>query len=125
MQMGGFMLYSKGARVAVIEDYHQLASCIKDWKFILPTAEEIRDRSKGDSLSKAFVVGQTGWFVAQCLSRCMSGLAITELELVTLSFAALNGIIYFLWWNKPLDVRYAVQVVRQTEGERSIVCPLS
>lgn len=121
MQMGGFMLYSKGSRVGIIEDYNQLVSCITDWKFILPTAEEIQDRSKGDGLSKALVVGQTGWFVAQCLSRWVAGLSITEMELVTLAFAALNGVIYFLWWSKPLDVRYAVPVIRQNEGERSIV----
>lgn len=115
------MLYSRGARIGVIEDYNQLASCIIDGKFSLPTAEEIQDRSKGDSLSKALIVGQTAWFVAQCLFRWIAGLAITEMELVTLAFAALNGIIYFLWWNKPLDVRYAVQVFRQAEGERSVV----
>ena len=111
------MLYSKGARVGVIEDHNLLVSCIMDWKFVLPTAEEIQDRSKGDGLSKALVVGQTAWFVAQCLSRWVAGFAITEMELVTLAFATLNGIIYFLWWNKPLDVRYAVQVARQNEGE--------
>ncbi|KAF5318142.1 hypothetical protein D9619_012228 [Psilocybe cf. subviscida] len=115
MQMGGFMLHSRGARIGVIEDYNQLASCIIDGKFSLPTAEEIQDRSKGDSLSKALIVGQTAWFVAQCLFRWIAGLAITEMELLTLAFAALNGIIYFLWWNKPLDVRYAVQVFRQAE----------
>jgi hypothetical protein len=120
MQMGGFMLYLKGARFGIIEDYNELVSAIVDWKFVLPTAEEIRDRSKGDGLAKALVVGQTAWFVAQCLSRCLAGLAITEIELVTLAFAALNGIIYFLWWNKPLDVRYAVQVIRQTEGKHSV-----
>lgn len=111
------MLYSNGTRVSVIEDYYQLVSSIVDWKFKLPTAAEIQDRSKGDGLSKALVVGQTAWFVTQCLARWVAGLAITEMELVTLAFAALNGIIYFLWWNKPLDVRYAVQVVCQTDSE--------
>lgn len=109
------MMYSNGARAGVIDDHDQLASCITAWKFALPTAEEIEDKSKGDGLSKALVVAQTGWFIAQCISRWATGLAVTELELVTLAFAALNGVIYFLWWNKPLDVRYAVAVVRKPE----------
>ena len=36
----------------------------------------------------------------------------TELELATLAFAALNGFMYFFWWNKPLDVRTTVPVYR-------------
>jgi hypothetical protein len=120
--MGGFMLYINGARKSIIDDYRDLAYDITDLKFILPTTEEIRDRSKGDGLSKALAVGQTGWFVAQCISRWAAGLATTEIELVTLAFAALNVIIYFLWWNKPLDVRYAVPVVQLLfEGERSVL----
>ncbi|KAF8641438.1 hypothetical protein AX16_009951 [Volvariella volvacea WC 439] len=33
---------------------------------------------------------------------------ITELELVTLAFATLNFITYFLWWSKPLNAEYPV-----------------
>ena len=51
------------------------------------------------------------WFIAQCLSRPAQGLIITEIELITLAIAALNGILYFLWWNKPLDVNCCVPVL--------------
>ncbi|KAF5318141.1 hypothetical protein D9619_012229 [Psilocybe cf. subviscida] len=111
MQMGGFVQNDSGHGARVIVDYHELA------RFTLPTAGEIQDKSKGDGLSKALVVAQTAWFVAQCISRWAAGLAITEAELVTLAFASLNGVVYFLWWDKPQDVRYAVRIVRQTEGE--------
>lgn len=79
--------------------------------FTLPREEDIKDKGKGDGLSKALVVGQTLWFIAQCLSRWQQGLVVTELELVTLAFAALNGAIYFLWWDKPLDVGCAVPII--------------
>jgi hypothetical protein len=35
-------------------------------------------------------------------------LALTELEVVTLAYAVLNGITYFFWWDKPLDVQSPV-----------------
>jgi hypothetical protein len=33
------------------------------------TEKEIKDRSKGDILSKGFAILQTGWFVLQCIAR--------------------------------------------------------
>ena len=69
-------------------------------KFPTITEEEINDRSKGDALSKTLVLGQTSWFIVQCISRWAEGLVTTELELATLAFAALNGFMYFFWWNK-------------------------
>ncbi|KAF8649495.1 hypothetical protein AX16_005764 [Volvariella volvacea WC 439] len=65
---------------------------------------EIEDHGKGDMLSKSIVVLQTTWFVIQCIARRVEGLVLTEHELVTLAFAALNVTTYFLWWDKPLSV---------------------
>lgn len=69
------------------------------------TEKQIEDRSKGDGLAKALVIGQTTWFIVQCIARKAQGLDITRIELTTLSFAALNASMYFVWWNKPLDVQ--------------------
>ena len=74
------------------------------------TVEEIKDRSKGDGLSKTIALGQTLWFVAQCLARSAQHLDLTPVELLTLSLAVLNGVMYFLWWHKSLDVRCPVRV---------------
>ena len=74
------------------------------------TVEEIKDRSKADGFSKMIALGQTLWFVAQCISRRAQHLDLTLIELLTLSLAVLNGLMYFLWWNKPLDVRCPVHV---------------
>ena len=90
------------------------------------TQREIRDRSKGDVLSKSLVILQTGWFVVQCMARGVEHLPITELELVTVAFATLNFVTYLFWWNKPLNVERPFRVLlkkpmadRQTgHGER-------
>ena len=91
----------------------KLHNLLRKGEIALPsiTEEEIQDRSKADGLAKGIAVLQTTWFIAQCLSRPAQGLIITEIELITLAIAALNGLLYFLWWNKPLDVRCCVPVL--------------
>ena len=79
-------------------------------EFPLVSVEEIEDRSKGDGFSKTIALGQTLWFVAQCLARKAQHLDLTLVELITLSLAVLNGVMYFLWWNKSLDVRCPIRV---------------
>ena len=74
------------------------------------TVEEIEDRSKADPFSKTIALGQTLWFIAQCIARGAQHLDLTLVELLTLSLAVLNGAMYFLWWHKPLDVRCPVHV---------------
>jgi len=74
---------------------------------------EILDKSKGDAVSKGVVILQTGWFVMQCIARGVQGLPITELELVTVAFAALSFVIYLLWWEKPLNVQRGVRVYKK------------
>ena len=82
----------------------------KKIEFPKVTVEEIEDRSKADGFSKTIALGQTLWFVAQCIARRSQHLDLTLVELLTLSLAVLNGLMYFLWWNKPLDVRCPVRV---------------
>ncbi|KAG6830146.1 hypothetical protein H0H92_002010 [Tricholoma furcatifolium] len=72
--------------------------------------KEILDRSKGDVLSKSLVVLQITWFMVQTLARTIQHLAITELEVATLAFALLNIVIYFCWWNKPLNVNCPILI---------------
>ena len=91
------------------EKFHELLEA-KKIEFPTITMEEIQDRSKGDGFSKTIATGQTLWFVVQCLTRRAEDLDITLVELLTLSLAVLNGVMYFLWWHKPLDVRCPVRV---------------
>ena len=109
--MGGFTLYEKGNPLRVL-DWRDLEALVRagriDWPDI--TEEEIKDKSKGDYLSKSIVVLQSTWFIVQFFARVASKITITELEVVTLAFSSLTGVIYYLWWNKPLDVRCSVPV---------------
>lgn len=68
------------------------------------TVEDINDKSKGDTWSKSLVILQLLWFGVQLLARVEQGLAITELEVVTLATATLNVCMYAFWWYKPLNV---------------------
>ncbi|KAI9450281.1 hypothetical protein F5148DRAFT_1337196 [Russula earlei] len=78
--------------------------------FMVITKEEIDDKSKADAISKGLVVLQTSWFLIQCIARGVQGLAVTELELVTVAFATLNFVMYFLWRHKPLNVQRGVRM---------------
>ena len=121
--MGGFTLHEGGKPVQVLEvkDLEKLSEAGKiEWPTI--TKEEILDRSKGDYLSKTIVLFQTTWFVVQCIARAAYSLTVTELEVVTVAFASLTGVMYYFWWDKPLDVRCSIPVhlldgrLRKIEG---------
>jgi len=85
------------------------------------TAAEICDKARGDFLSKAILILQTLWFIVQCIARGKQGLALTELELVTLALASLNGVMYFFWWDKPLGANEPVKLYRRGKGPAEIL----
>ncbi|KAF7983190.1 hypothetical protein HWV62_23444 [Athelia sp. TMB] len=102
VQMGGFYLYTDGIPIRSLSE-EDMALLI--WRgYTPPSAEDINDRSKGDWFSKGVAVLQTFWYVVQCIARRAQHLAITQLEVVTISYCAINLIIYLFWWNKPLDI---------------------
>jgi len=114
--MGGFALYDSDKSFLRVLDEITLEELDKagliEWPTI--TEKEIQDRSKADIFSKGIVLLQTTWFI---ISRFATKLAVTELEVVTLAFAMLNGITYWLWWDKPSDVRCTVPVyLKSTEA---------
>jgi hypothetical protein len=65
---------------------------------------EILDKSKASDLAKTPVCLQAFWFCMQVLVRVASHLTISILELNTFAHALCTLLIYFLWWDKPLDV---------------------
>jgi hypothetical protein len=111
IQMGGFMLFEGNTAKGILSPkrFGELMTAGKI-EFPTVTVEEIEDRSKADGFSKMIALGQTLWFVAQCIGRGAQHLDLTLVELLTLSLAVLNGVMYFLWWHKPLDVRCPVRV---------------
>jgi len=111
IQMGGFMLFEGNIAKGVLYP-ERFSELLMEGKIEFPTVtvEEIEDRSKADGFSKTIALGQTLWFVAQCIARGAQHLDLTLVELLTLSLAVLNGLMYFLWWNKSLDVRSPIRV---------------
>lgn len=111
VQMGGFVLY-QGKTALYPLSIAEMETLERAGKMEWPetTSEDIEDRSKGDYLAKGVVILQSLWFVTQCIARAVNHIMLTELELSTAGFAVLNGVMYFYWWNKPLDVRVPIRV---------------
>jgi hypothetical protein len=119
--MGGFMEYDGNTPIRVLfPEQLESYSLTGNGDFPRISKAEIDDKSKGDAISKGVVILQTGWFVTQCIARGVQGLPITELELVTVAFAALNFVIYLLWWDKPLNVQRGVRVYKKRIIEEPI-----
>ncbi|KAG1734052.1 uncharacterized protein EDB91DRAFT_619985 [Suillus paluster] len=104
--MGGFMLYVDGEPYHILLP-HQLLRLIRAGSIDFPTltVKEIRDRSKGNMISKGLVTLQVSWFIMQLISRAIYHLETTQIEAATLAFAVLNFITYAVWWNKPIDIQ--------------------
>lgn len=66
--------------------------------------EDIRDKSKADSLAKVLVCLQAIWFCVQCIVRVAQDQDISFLELNTFAHAVCTLMTYALWWHKPLDI---------------------
>lgn len=94
--------------------------------------DEINDKSKGDVLAKGVAVLQTTWFIVQCIARGVKKLDVTTLEIFTVGFAALNAVMYFLWWDKPHNVEQAYMIplkvlpaIPDPEGDKLLQAPSS
>ena len=111
--MGGFTYFD--GEIETVLDFHEFCDLLRTPQISFPTitAAEIQDKARGDFLSKAIVILQSIWFIVQCVARAKQGLALTELELVTLALASLNGVMYYFWWDKPLGVNEPVKLYRK------------
>jgi len=103
--MGGFALYDKKRGIYSPVHPHDFPTEVEK-KFALPTIteEEIKDKSKGDGLTKTIATFQLLWFSVQLIGRLIKGWAATELEVLTFATCIITVATYFFWWNKPLDV---------------------
>src|SRR5258705_1214866 len=91
-----------------------------DQKLRKISEEDIKDRSKGDILSKLIAITQTTWFILQCIARGQQKLTLTELELVTLALASLNAVTYVFWWHKPLGVQVPIRIYFETSAVEKV-----
>ena len=72
--------------------------------------EEIRDKSKADSLAKTLVCLQASWMILQCIERKAQGLPVTLLEVNTLVHVVCALLMYLFWLYKPQGVTEPTQV---------------
>ncbi|KAG2338838.1 hypothetical protein BDR05DRAFT_1003916 [Suillus weaverae] len=103
--MGGFVLCVDNELQATLTP-EQLLHFVREGSVDIPsiTEAEIKDRSKGDGLSKCIAILQLVWFVIQLIARYAQNLPVTLLEIDTLAVVTMTCIAYGLWWKKPKDV---------------------
>jgi hypothetical protein len=111
--MGGFQLSTidDKSRLADLEETtpvtsRELKECRDDGCVDVSLQKrDIKDKDKVDSFTKMIAVLQISWLVLSVLTRAVQHLASSQLEVVTLAFAACAVPTYFVRWNKPKDVR--------------------
>lgn len=107
--MGGFHIFDGDMPLYFLPP-DEVITLVRRGALIPPSEYEINDRSKGDDLSKIFVVVQALWFVMQITARRVEDLPITDLEITTLAYTLPIICIYACWWHKPLDISEPIRV---------------
>lgn len=73
--------------------------------------DDLEDRNKGDLVVKFMAILQVLWFMAQFFSRLKMELPITQLEILTFSYAVCTPITYCLLLSQPKDVQYSLPIL--------------
>ncbi|KIK67112.1 hypothetical protein GYMLUDRAFT_37148 [Collybiopsis luxurians FD-317 M1] len=60
------------------------------------------------------------WFVVQLLARWARRLPVTQLETMTVAYAALNVLTYFFWWSKPQGVGRPICITQRGTDEEVV-----
>ena len=71
---------------------------------------EILDKNKGDGFSKFITVAQILWLMVSIITRKIKSLPSSQLEILTLAFAALAVFSYAVQWNKPKAINVPTTV---------------
>ncbi|KAI1452571.1 hypothetical protein F4805DRAFT_446991 [Annulohypoxylon moriforme] len=85
------------------------------------TEEEIKDKSKSDLFIKIITIGQLCWFIIQAIARGVRGLAIPQLEIAVLAYAACTIITFFLCLSKPKDVQTPTMLLSKSSEQFQIL----
>ncbi|KAB5570440.1 hypothetical protein GE09DRAFT_707761 [Coniochaeta sp. 2T2.1] len=103
---GGFVVDFRGYDLLLVSSAKQLEYLVRNGYIAMPslTCDDIRDKSRADGMSKLVICVQAGWLVLQVLGRAVQRLAITPLELATLSVVGCSFTTLWFWRRKPLDV---------------------
>lgn len=81
--------------------------------------EDIEDRSKTDPFSKGISLIQVVSLVLALITRSIRRLPVSQLEILTVAFAACTITTYVFCWSKPQDVHTPLRIaLGPTESER-------
>ena len=78
--------------------------------------EEIEDKSKSDAFVKIIAIVQISWATLQIIVRAARKIAISQLELAVLAFAACAVVIYCLYWTKPKNIQATTTILQYRHG---------
>ncbi|KAF4222997.1 hypothetical protein CNMCM6805_009645 [Aspergillus fumigatiaffinis] len=110
--MGGFLLEGPGVKTPFPVDATQLLFLVKQGYVEYPkiTRDDIDDRNKSDGFARFIAVCQVVWFLLNCILRRAQHLALTTLELTTISFVIVFFATSFCWYYKPQDITSTITV---------------
>ncbi|KAF9254685.1 hypothetical protein L218DRAFT_835375, partial [Marasmius fiardii PR-910] len=92
----------KFSRSLILTHYSCLLEFFVAKGFISIDEKYINDNlNHTDIMGKAIAIFQTSRFIMQCIARMVEDIDLTQLEVLTVAYAILNGLTYILWWNKP------------------------
>ncbi|KAK3314438.1 hypothetical protein B0H66DRAFT_313243 [Apodospora peruviana] len=91
------------ARQIAIARRHGIIACLPR-----ESEEELADKSKSDGLVKLIAFSQLIWLVVQLIVRSVKGKPNSQLEIMTVSYAACAMVGYGLLWHQPQDVSQPV-----------------
>ncbi|KAL3294446.1 Major facilitator superfamily domain general substrate transporter protein [Colletotrichum asianum] len=118
-QMGGLLYQSRSSNPSPL--YHSCTAsmltqrysfvgeeCEKHlFRHLILSERDIRDKSKADWVLKGIAVAQVAWLILSVIVRSIMHLPITQLEIATISFAAMAILSYAANWWKPKDISQA------------------
>jgi len=100
----------------VAKDIFDLRSngCLARLPYLTP--EELEDHNKSDSLIRVIAIIQIVWSVIQILARAARHLAVSQLEIAVLAFAACAVVMYGLNWYKPKGVQVPITILQYRDN---------
>lgn len=72
--------------------------------------EAIEDKGKADWFVKDLALLQVTWLITQCVARVIQKLPLTTFELSTPAYIPCALLVFYLWWDKPYDIRQPTMV---------------
>lgn len=81
--------------------------------------EEIKDKSKNDTLGKFIAIGQITWSIVQIIARAAKNLPSSPLEIAVVAFAICAVIVYGLYMHKPQSVSTPIAILAYSSAQEA------